>query len=104
MTDENKKAVVHIDPDLEEIIPRFMEIRQEDMEQISEALDRGDFDKIRRIGHSMKGAGGSYGFGGVSKIGAAIEIAAKENKPGELKKLVQELADYLENIEIVFDG
>ena len=104
MSDESKKIVVHVDPDLADIIPRFMEIREEDIRNMREALGEGDFDKIRRIGHSMKGAGGSYGFDGISKIGAVIEIAGKEKRAEEIKSLLAELVGYLENVEIVFDG
>lgn len=104
MSDESKKIVVHIDPDLEEIIPRFMEIRQEDLKHIREALGRGDFETIRRLGHSMKGAGGSYGFGPISKIGADIEIAGKEKRAEEIEGLLGDLTGYMENVEIVYDG
>jgi len=103
MSNENKKNIVHIDADLEEIIPRFMEIRQEDIEQIREALGKGDLEIITRIGHSMKGAGGSYGFDRVSELGAAIEIAGKENKIDEIEGLLDELTRYMENVEIVYD-
>lgn len=104
MTDESKKIVVHIDPDLAGIIPRFIEIREEDIQLILQALDKGDFDSIMRIGHSMKGAGGSYGFDGISKIGAAIENSAKEKKKENIKELINDLSDYMENVEIVYNG
>ncbi|MDH3976550.1 MAG: Hpt domain-containing protein [Deltaproteobacteria bacterium] len=104
MADESKKIVVHIDPDLEAIIPRFIEIREDDMQQMREALGKGDFDSIVRIGHSMKGAGGSYGFDGISKIGAAIESAGKEEKAGAIEALICDLARYIANVEIIYDG
>jgi hypothetical protein len=48
----------------------------------------------------MKGEGGTYGFDGVGKLGAQIQIAAENKLDGEIKKLANRLADYLKLVEV----
>ena len=51
---EQKKIVVKIDADLEELVPEYLENREEDVKSISELLEKDDFEKVRILGHSMK--------------------------------------------------
>lgn len=97
------KIIVHVDADLEPIIPRFFELRSEDISAINESIEKKDFETIMRIGHSMKGAGGGYGFDYVSEIGRAIEEAAKKAHAGDVKVWTIKLVNYLKNVEVVYD-
>ena len=72
------KVVIHADPEIADLIPKFLDNRQKDINLIESALEKNDFDAIRMLGHSMKGAGGGYGFDGVTEIGKNLEEAAKE--------------------------
>lgn len=100
---EGEKIIVRVDPDLEEIVPRFLENRQEDIVAIGEALGQDDFETIRILGHSMKGAGGGYGFDAVTDLGREMEQAATDKKPEEIKRLVQELSSYMARVEVVYE-
>lgn len=95
--------IVKVDSDLEDIIPGFLQNRQSDIEAILDALDKGDYETIRILGHNMKGAGGGYGFEVITDIGSAIEQAAKMNDAAEIKRALHELSMYLKQIEIVFE-
>ena len=101
---KEEKIIVHVDVDLKPIIPRFFELRNEDIDVINKNLEKNDYETIMRIGHSMKGAGGGYGFDYISEIGMAIERAAKENNTADIKRWVDELSIYLEKVEVVYDG
>ena len=96
------KIIVHVDADLEPIVPRFLELRREDIEAIKNNLEKADFEAIRIIGHSMKGAGGGYGFDYITELGMGIENSAKESDKVEIRRLTDELIEYLENIEVVY--
>lgn len=100
--DVKGKVVVYVDEDLEELVPGFLENRQEDIKAIRGSLEEGDLEKIRIIGHSMKGSGGGYGFDRVSQLGMALEEAAKEGEKEEISRLVEELAGYLDKVEVVY--
>jgi len=68
-----------------------------------DALDRGDFETVESLGHGMKGAGGSYGFPGITDIGAALEQAAESADTEASRKWVGELSKYLDRVEILSD-
>ena len=102
-SDGNKvaKVLVKVDPDLADLIPGFLENRRKDITAMLAALDRGDFETVRILGHSMKGAGGGYGFNAVTEIGAALEQAAKNQDRGTVRALVDGLGAYLDRLEVV---
>ena len=94
---------VYIDQDLEVLIPRFLENREEDIKRLEELLKESDFEQIRIIGHSMKGSGGGYGFDYLTEIGSKIEKQAESKNENKIKNLINELRDYLDNIEIIYE-
>jgi histidine phosphotransfer protein HptB len=97
------KIPVHMDRDLEDLLPGYLEKRLKDVKSIISFLDAGDFEEVRILGHSMKGSGGGYGFDRITEIGARIEESAKEKDDHTIKNLADELSKYLEHIEIVYE-
>ena len=95
------RIVVQIDPEIEEIVPIFLQNRLDDVGSINEALQQGDFETIRILGHSMKGAGGGYGFDSITEVGQYLEQAAKEKNFKMVRKQVEYLAAYLERVVVV---
>jgi HPt (histidine-containing phosphotransfer) domain-containing protein len=100
---DEARIIVHVDPDIADLIPGFIENRHKDIKTIGEALKEGDFETIRFLGHSMKGAGGSYGFDAITDIGKSLEQAAIAHDGGEIKKSLQELFAYLDCVEVVYE-
>ena len=97
------RVQVVVDSSIEDLIPGYLENRQEDIQSISASLAEGAYEEIMILGHSMKGSGGGYGFDGISEIGQALELAAKEKDDGTIKRMVADLANYLEQLDIVFE-
>ena len=100
MSDE--KIIIQVDPDLEELIPGFLENRNLDVEKLRSALDENNFANLQSIGHSIKGVGGGYGFDLMSDLGADIESAAKESNVDDIREKINQLADYLQRVEIEY--
>ena len=100
---ESGKILVRVDPDLADLIPGFLDNRRKDIAVMQEALKHDDFETVRLLGHSMKGAGGGYGFDGITDIGAALEEAAKDNNPGTVLRGLSDLAAYLDRVEVIHD-
>ena len=94
---------VKIDPDLEDMVPVFLENRGKDVGRLSELVEVPDFAEIRLIGHSMKGAGGGYGFDAITDIGSAIEEAALKEDSATIRSNIDRLRDYLSCIDVVLD-
>ena len=103
MGNSSEKIIAHVDPDLRELIPGYLQNRRKDIIAIDAALKDADLVKIRTLGHSMKGSGGGYGFMPISVIGAAIEKAAKEKAPNDIQIHLNELLSYLDSVSVVYD-
>lgn len=102
MAGNSDKIIVYIDADLEDLIPGFIENRRQDVQAMNDALARQDFATIQRLGHSMKGAGGGYGFDAVTELGRSIEEAASAQNADAVRKWIDALASYLDRVEIVY--
>ena len=100
---ELDKFVVRIDPDLSDLVPGFLANKRNDSHQIMAAADRSDFDALGRIGHKIKGEGGSYGLDKISDIGAELEHAAKAADPEAARRCARELLNYLDAVEVVYE-
>jgi HPt (histidine-containing phosphotransfer) domain-containing protein len=92
-----------IDAELEELIPLFLENTRKELDAMKASLDSEDFETLRRLGHSTKGAAFGYGFEGMGNIGLQIEDAAKAGSTSQAKVLVEELANYIDSVEIVYE-
>jgi signal transduction histidine kinase/HPt (histidine-containing phosphotransfer) domain-containing protein len=101
---DGKKVTVVVSRELEEIIPVFLECTYKDLQTIKDALTRGDFETVKRIGHTMKGSGISYGFPYLSEMGAEIENKTQLKNTEELRRLADEAFSYLEEMTITYDG
>ena len=98
----SNKIPVQVMKDLEVLIPRYVERRHKEIEAFRAHLAAGDFEALRVGGHSLKGSGGGYGFAQLTKIGAAIEIAAKAKDAAAIAPLLAEYADYMQRVEITY--
>lgn len=103
--DDNRagKTIVRVDPEIAELIPGFLQNRRKDIAAMLDAVQRSDFETVRVLGHSMKGAGGGYGFDAITEIGAALEEAAKQRNAAEVRDRVNELSRYLDRVEVISD-
>jgi CheY-like chemotaxis protein/HPt (histidine-containing phosphotransfer) domain-containing protein len=94
---------VRANPKFTDLIPGFLLNRRHDVIAMLDALDRGDYATVESLGHGMKGAGGSWGFQGITDIGAALEQAAERADNEASRGWVGELRRYLDRVEIVYD-
>jgi CheY-like chemotaxis protein len=99
---ENPDAIcVTPSKEVEELAPWYLDKRRSDLVALAAALQSGDYDAIRILGHNMKGSGAGYGFAAITKIGAALEAAAKKKFDGPIGVQISALGDYLERVEVV---
>lgn len=98
---ERARILVHVDPELLDLIPEFMENRRADVIELIEALESGHYDLVRRLGHNLKGSGGAYGFDCLTNLGEAIEDAALQADVAMIRSSIAKLADYLARVEVL---
>jgi HPt (histidine-containing phosphotransfer) domain-containing protein len=60
-----------------------------------------NLDEVARIAHQIKGSGGSFGFTGLTEIGADLEQAAKAANLVAVGRCLADLGSYLKRVEIV---
>ncbi len=92
---------VKVRPMLADLAPGFLDARRQEIPAIRKALERGDFEAIRVLGHNMKGVGSAYGFDPITDIGRRLEEAAKGGARDAIEGQVQFLADYLDRVQVV---
>ncbi len=93
---------VHIDPDLEEIVPGFLANRRRDVQTLETALQQHSLAQILIIGHRMKGDGGGNGFDVISTIGDGMERAAAREDWDAIRRHTDELIDFLARVTVVY--
>ncbi len=97
------KIFLKIDRDIEELVPGYLKNRRLDIDKISEAIDKEDFDTVRVLGHAMKGNGKSYGFEEISNIGLTIENSGIQKQPEIIRNSLEKLLDYLNRLHITYE-
>ena len=96
------KIIVEVDADLEDLIPGFLERRQQDLQDLRDALGKADFEKIGQLAHTLKGVGGGYGFDAITDISRQLQLAAESRSAAAIETQLAELVDYLQRVEVVF--
>ncbi len=94
--------VIEVSAELKEIVPGFLANKRRDLLLLRAALEGGDYAGLQRLGHALKGEGGSYGFDTISELGAGLEQAARQNDARALEELIASLSRYLDGVSVVY--
>ena len=97
-----EKIIAQVNKDLEPLIPRYLDRRHKEIEIFRAQLAAADFEALRIGGHSLKGSGGGYGFPDLTRIGGAIETAAKAGDAAAIQSTLAEYTDYMQRVEVTF--
>jgi CheY-like chemotaxis protein len=98
-----RQESVRVNPDIRELIPGYLDNRRRDAAVITGLLAEGDIEEVRRLGHSMAGSGGGYGFQKISSLGKAIEKASLAGDLKGIERANSRLTEYLQNVNIIFN-
>lgn len=94
---------VIIDKDIEDLIPKFMQKRNEDVLSIQELIKNKDFSGIRTIAHRITGTSLAYGFNNIAEVARGIETYARDEKLDEIVALFEKYKSIIENIDIEYE-
>lgn len=82
------------DADLSDLVEMFVSEIPDRVESMLQAAEASDWEQLGRVAHQMKGAAGSYGFGGITPFAAALERNCRENGPEEaIRRNLMELVE-----------
>ena len=97
------RIIARVDAELADLMPGFLENRRGNVVRLREDLAKGDYESIRILGHTLKGGGGGYGLDAITRIGRDIEDAAQERRREDIRNYINELSDYLDRVEVVYE-
>jgi len=83
-----------------QLLQRYLGRRRNDVTQLKDALARGEYDLIRRIGHNLHGSGAAYDLVRISVLGEQIEVAAERRSASGLSGVIGQLEQFLDSITI----
>ncbi|HEX4132019.1 MAG TPA: ATP-binding protein [Pirellulales bacterium] len=79
------------DPEFREIVAEYLAGLPEQLCRLRTASVAGEMNLVRQIAHSIKGTGGTMGFGNLTATAAAIEQSATTGTAGDLLAHLQQL-------------
>lgn len=71
-----------------ELIQKYITRRVQDIDVLSQALEKYDIEVFHRIGHQLAGNAVSYGIDSLEKIGRDMESLKSENFKRDAKNLL----------------
>lgn len=96
---EPKRVIMEqLDPECDALVPAFLEKRCEELSVLENALAERAFDTVYRLGHNLRGSGGSYGFPMMTEIGERMETAAKAHDDKAVAREIAELREHLGDV------
>jgi HPt (histidine-containing phosphotransfer) domain-containing protein len=96
-----ERTVITVSEDVIDLIPGFLERRQDDMEQFRQELKRGDAAAIGFRAHTIKGSAGSFGFDHLSELATQLEKAGKSADLARSAELIDAIAEHMASLEVV---
>lgn len=88
---------------LKDIIPGMLEGWRQEIHIMRQAVNKNDYEAVRKISHKMKGTGGMFGLAGITEMGGGLETAAiNMNKEG-MEKNLRMLTSYVKEVRLSFN-
>jgi len=87
-------------PGIEALVPGYLASRKAEVQVLKTALEEGDYETIRVLGHQLNGSGKPYGFPAISEIGRSLESAAGAQSRDEIRLQIAALGDYLARVKV----
>ncbi len=88
------------DPDFYSIIEEFVDRLQGQLDLMDECCEDADFHQLAKLGHWLKGSGGSIGFGQFTIPSKELEIAAKAEDQETCARQIAELRGIASRIRL----
>jgi HPt (histidine-containing phosphotransfer) domain-containing protein len=82
------------------LLERYLQRRRDEIALLQRALECGDYEQIRRIGHNLHGSGAAFDIHRISAIGARLELAAERADSAAIGRNIEELSRFLAHIAV----
>jgi HPt (histidine-containing phosphotransfer) domain-containing protein len=95
-------VIVEVDKELEDVFPRYLRNREDDMMKIQTALEKKDFELLRQIGHKLAGNAAGYGLLGLVEMARDMERSAEGRQYDKCHQLFAQMKASLAELELKF--
>ena len=92
--------LVHTEADLMDFIPTFLENRRKDARGLAVAIEKGDFEFVRRTAHTWKGICRPYGFHHLETLSHRLEQAGQAENRADSTQVLFEIEDFLLRVQV----
>ncbi|MBF0319864.1 MAG: hypothetical protein HQL01_08705 [Nitrospirae bacterium] len=96
------KITVTVEAQYKDRVAKFLNSRKRDIAEMRDEVGKGQYPSVKMTGGMIKKAAEGIGLTKFQEMGEAIETAANLKDSGKVKILIEELADYLSRVEIVY--
>ena len=86
------------DPDYSELLNFFVNALPERFARLLKLQETGEIELLKELAHQLKGAGGGYGFPGLTEAARELESACKETNMDLINKRLDQLTEYMSRI------
>jgi HPt (histidine-containing phosphotransfer) domain-containing protein len=93
---------IEIDPDLRDLVPRYLNRLKFDLEAGRDALRVGNFMALQKLGHNLCGSAGSFGFFALHHIANRLEQAAMAQNHKASGCALDDMHTFTERVKVVF--
>ena len=94
------KIRIHVDPDLRDFMPKYVQNRFADLNRLGDFLRSSDLKSIQAICHKIRGHATSYGMAPLGEICKQMEIAAQNGEKENVSTLLSQFKNYLDCVEL----
>jgi CheY-like chemotaxis protein len=98
---ETGAELIRIPTGLEQLAPRYLTDRIAEVPVMLRLVESGSLERLSVLAHNMKGTGTAYGFPDLTRLGAALEAAAKQADQETARARIIELEQYLSRVKLV---
>jgi len=93
---------ITVDEDLAELVPGFLKKKQGELAQLRSCLEEKNFEKVRQLGHKLKGTFSMYGFEFLSDACATVEAAAARQEDAVIAHQLDVITAFMANMSIQY--
>lgn len=88
------------DEDFAELLQIFSDSVEERKISLIESNKNRDYEQMKSLAHQLKGAGGGYGFVGLTTVAKDLEDACLDQNESTIVEKLDQLIAYIDRIEI----
>ena len=91
-------------PDLGDIVAEFVQGLAPQVAQLKQSFEKLDWQMLAVLAHRLKGAGGSYGYPDISRLGAEMEQGFRNQHAEDFRAWITRLSELVAAAEAGLTG